>query len=293
VDVRPPPSRTLLQLLTPFLENPILGKPVFELLHDIVYRFGSGSGDYAGDEYADRSDYIGSERDFWRLCHQEKVLTWIYTIDQMASFENSLLRSLSAHNRGEIGSTELASAPPFSAVMDAGMSCLSGDPMLAGLSLVVFATLGERHGPDFVPSLALARQIIASTVRIKVGMTRQFEAWREWKQYSPLWAGVLVEAAPWHAANLIDEYLIQRKILEVLSDDERRLRAWQVAGWFSDVATSHAHRSPRENLVGGVPILQPFAISKVTKPTLLPIPSSALEKVRGVQTSRRRRKSNP
>ena len=56
-----------------------------------------GSGDYAGEDYTDRSDYAGTERDFWRLCHLGKVLTWIYTMDQAASCENSLLRSLSGY----------------------------------------------------------------------------------------------------------------------------------------------------------------------------------------------------
>ena len=33
----PPPSGTLWQLLAPFRQNPILGKPVFELVEEIIH----------------------------------------------------------------------------------------------------------------------------------------------------------------------------------------------------------------------------------------------------------------
>jgi hypothetical protein len=266
-----PPSGTLFRLLAPFQENPILGKPVFELVNHLIFRFASGTPDHAGRVHSDGADYIGTERDFWRLIHREEVLTRIYGIHQQTCYENSLLMKLSGRAFDDIDSAKIASAPPFAAVANEGMSLLLGAPMLTALSLVVFATIRECHRPDLEPSLTLARQIIKSKVTIdqrSVGIDRQYNAWRAWKHLSAFWAGVLLEAAPWHPVKLIDEYSIQRRILEVIADDERRLRACRFAEWFCDVATSHAYRSPRTNLVGGVRIARPYIIARQLEPVV-------------------------
>jgi hypothetical protein len=283
-----PASGTLSRLLAPFQNNPIIARPAWDLIEAVVRRFGSTN-----------FDHIGTERDFWRLCRRDDVGNFIYTVDYCCFERGQLLRDLAGTTDDDSELLHLASALPCQDLMSEAMSLMLGDPMLAGLSLVVFETIGKHHKPNFAevlgdpkfaPSLGLARDIIAASVKIdhkRIGKDRQNKAWRGFKEMSTLWAGILAEAQPWHPVTLVDEYSLQNSILRVLSNDVRRLRAFQFAQWFSLRATTNAHqRSDRAHLIAPSEIVQ-LRYVKDDEPQLPPLPIQVLRKALALRARRK------
>ena len=228
-----PPSGTIFRLLAQFGKDPILAKPALGFIAEIIYRYGRTG-----------FDHIGTERDFWRLCHRDIVGSYIDVV--VSNFKpESLIADFIGRANAEVGYAKVSNLPAYPVIMTQVMSLMLGNPMRAALGLVLFATIRENHASEFEASLTLACQIIAKTVTIgpqTFGMRRQKEAWTSWKTLSPLWAGILVEAKPWHQRTLIDVYSIQNLMLNVISDDERRMRAFHYAQWFCTQATTDAHK---------------------------------------------------
>ena len=228
-----PPQGTLSAMLAPTRNNPILAKPIVELIRAIIYRYGRAG-----------FDHVGTERDFWRLCHRRETRSFILRATN-DTFRRIRVRLISNRRTGNYHS--LSSVEPFARIMPKIMSLLLGDPMIASVALVIFDAIRHENPND--ASRALARKIITNNMKIEhrgIGRERQIRAWGEWQPLLPLWAGVVTEARPWNPYSLIDEYRIQNMMLDVIADDERRMRAFAYASWFSKVATSNAH--PRDHL---------------------------------------------
>jgi hypothetical protein len=270
-----PPSGTLFRLLG---DDPILQKPALRFIAEIIYRFGKTD-----------FDHIGTERDFWRLCHRDIVASYVDVMVSNFSTE-SLIADFIGRTDPEVGYAKVSGLPPYDVIMTEVTSLMLGNPMRAGLELILFETIRQNHDTEFQASLTLVREIILETVKIgpqRFGIRRQKEAWAKWKALSPLWAGILAEARPWHRETLIDVYSIQTLILKVLSNDERRLRAFEYAQWFRIRATSDAHKQfTAEYLVAFEAIVRLPRYIKAIEPKLVPLSTSVLQKARKLRPPR-------
>jgi hypothetical protein len=156
---------------------------------------------------------------------------------------NYLENELLCNEKAGGGYEAMARVEPFVRIMPNIMSLLTGDPMIAAVALIVFDAT-QRLQPG-IASRTLAQRIITERMTIehrRIGRERQIRAWHRWEQLLPLWAGVLVEAGPWDAHNLVDQYRVPQAMLAVIVDDWRRFRALEYASWFVEIATSRAHQ---------------------------------------------------
>jgi hypothetical protein len=138
--------------------------------------------------------------------------------------------------------------------------------MAPGLTLLVVASLLQHHR-DRNPTRSLARQIIWEASILDHGKRkprRQRALLPRWKALAPLWAGVIIEADCWNARNLIDVARLEKQIIEIVANTDRRRRIFGYANWL--IANLRpARKSPKPiidktdviRIPGGIPPLPP------------------------------------
>jgi len=128
---------------------------------------------------------------------------------------------------------------------------LFGYPMLAGLILYLIGVLHCQFGKKKA-SVNLAAGIIEAVVSLGKTSTvfrhlKGEEVWTKFRWLAPAWAGVLAEANGQRIDWLTEKDALESRVFDVITNPERRERAFRFASWFSRFAsTERANQSAKD-----------------------------------------------
>jgi hypothetical protein len=155
--------------------------------------------------------------------------------------------------------------------------CVSGDPMLAGLSFYLAATLQDQHNNLSCSFENTYRIIAAYKNTLGIGLDHARRHLSRWRPVAPLWAGFLCEADCWKKDTLIDLDGLYHAFFDVMASDNRRRQVYSIAKWFiEDFLPRHRpdHASGMELRLSQI-VQLPDTV-RLLPPTLRPLPDHAV-----------------
>lgn len=172
--------------------------------------------------------------------------------------------------QGARGFTNAARAPSIDEISGRIFDNMTGEPMLAGFVLCTVATIAEHH-PNLTASVNRACEIIEGLPAIRASERKTKQAWKNWRDMSPLWAGLLCVSGD------VDWQEMWRKI-RFFEDIDVSVA---YAKWFCEFATTHIAKGSSVPLVPEDEIVRISVPVEPKKPALDPLPDSVLKIAEG------------